>query len=181
MAQNLRNLVILVQPDLTKTLGDPGVIRSNIQISPEALKGLLYGAYIMFLGFDEMDEHIGIYDPEMDAYIGLSEEEFEEGPNMISKFNNAVAGLLDTDRTWTEVFRATFFGETLKPITMRYSAMIESVYPLNRPGGDFWILQFNDLEFLRGIVSVYQWFGLDPYHGGFIEHLHEGDENRVFV
>lgn len=58
MAQDLRIYNISIQPDISKTLDDPGVITDQIQLSFDALAGILNMAYVLFIRSEEMDQHI---------------------------------------------------------------------------------------------------------------------------
>ena len=162
MAQDLRIYNISIQPDISKTLDDPGVITDQIQLSFDALAGILNMAYVLFIRSEEMDQHISIQDYESAMYLRLPDHGFERGPHLVSHMNDRIKYGLQRG-PWKIAIENPLNDELQHNITMQYSCVFESIYPLDSPLKEIWILQFDDLEFLRGAISVCQWFNLDPH------------------
>ena len=165
-----------VQPNLRLTLNDPGVISNPINFHRKTFPGIIHMGNTLFGSIDEMNKHIRIYDPETD-YWQLTDDYLDNSPHDVSRMNRDITEDLDQGRTWTQAIELN--EELLHPITQKYTVMFTAKFPLDSPLKESLIVQFNDLEFLQGAISICQWFNLDPHDH--ITNLHEGDTAIEFT
>jgi hypothetical protein len=157
---------IQLQPDLTRTLNDPGIITFRLQLIPDQLDGIRAMARMLFEG--DTSDHLIMWLISLSQQINLVVPDRNE----VTVEFNADAGsemyhAIEEGLTWREAITYVF-PESSIPITQRYTAIFWSL--VNTLGI---IVQFDNLEFLQGAISMCQWFRLDWHQH--IADLHDGD------
>jgi hypothetical protein len=156
---------IQLQPDLTRTLNDPGIITFRLQLTPYQRDGIRAMAQMLFEG--ATSDHLIMWVISLDQQINLvvpdrNEVTVEFNADAVSEMYHAI----DEGLTWREAITHVFPNGI--PITQRYTAIFWSL--VNTLGI---IVQFDNLELLQGAISMCQWFRLDWHQH--ITDLHDGD------
>ena len=166
--------LISVQPDITKTLNDPGVITDTLQLDSETYMGILQMANCLFF---KDGNRIRILNVETGTVDPNDNDEIFDNKHYVTHVTGKVEKQLNDDLPWREAIEHPSNDELQRPITMRYSCMFNSAFP-EPLFQESWIFQFDDLKFLQGAISACHWYHLDPHKQ--IENLHDGDTEVAF-
>lgn len=164
---------ISVQPDIRKTLADPGVIVGTLQLDPETYMGIVQMAYCLF---HRPNAHIRILNIRTRIVDPIDVDRLDN-QHFVTHVTGPVIELLADDYPWRLAIEHPTNDELQRPITMRYSCMFQSAF-LGVQIQEYWIFQFDDLRFLQGAISACQWYHLDPHKQ--IRDLHDLDTEVVF-
>lgn len=156
---------IQLQPDLTRTLQDRDTILFPIYLTSSQLDGIRAMAHTLFEG--DTNDHLIVWLITLLHDVNLIVPERNQvtvdfNADAVSEMYHAI----EDGGTWRDAITYVFPDSV--PITQRYTAIFWSL--LNTLGI---IVQFDDLEFLQGAISLCQWFQLDWHQH--ITDLHDGD------
>jgi hypothetical protein len=156
---------ITIQPDLRRTIQDPGTITSILMLNLEQVLGIIAGVSITIEGRYALNEIINIVrlaNNEIMTTITFSHQIQDVGFCLLP--SSRASHLLDyynlsIQRGLTpQGFLATFINRSRLPISLDYWCIL--VQPEQRvPIG--LVVQFQTLGFLQGVISAFTWLGKD--------------------
>lgn len=154
---------ILVQPNVNRTLDNPGVRVFEMNLTPEQLAGIVLMARALFPG--AAFRHIGVYN--LQGLTSQLPPQLQVTQLIYEPFTERLNQYLGQGIPWRLAIRLTFPQSA--PITRRYTALLASL-----DGAITQYVQFDTPEFLQGAISVLKWFDIEPWDDQIMD-LHEND------
>lgn len=204
MNGRLKNYDISIQPDINKTLDDQGIITSQLQLNNQQILGIVHMCFALF--GEQSDVYITIEYVEGFALLNLTDDHIQDSQYMVADLDYETMNRIKNTDQWNPIIIdyldnrihqntealpedirtmlnrpeiQTLMNQQQNLITKRYSCITKSVFPVQEVDKDFWVIQFKDIVFLQGMISVCQWFNLNPYD--YITNLHQREEKVEFV
>lgn len=160
----VRSYRIRLQPNLERTLGEPGTIETTLDLTLDQYNGIRAMGFVLLGG--EANHHFEITDsygvfiqPMMPSSVTVSTARSEAD-------YFTIIDLLNQGNSWSDVIMQTVAEVALIPDNL--TGVFWDI--LTR---EFWVIQFETPQFLQGAISLCQWFGLN-WHDH-ITDLHNGN------
>jgi len=144
------------QPNLSKTLNDPGVQEEILRLPRENALGMILMAYTLFPCTQECQSHFEVY---------LGNELLNPAAIWSNNPEYTVAGL-PFGTEWKENWVAFLFTLSRDP-AKQYTILVKGK-------NDHILFQFDSLEFYQGLIKVLTWFRLHP--GDYLSQFHDYNE-----
>ena len=147
---------IHVQPNPNKTLDDPGVIDSLLDLTFEQFWGIHIMLRVLFPDdpvYENAYRHLEMYRPDYDHPI-MMEDDLDNYSVYVGPYTDYLDEQVRAGKPWRDVI----YEDPNNPDNDRYTAIfLGRDAPIRG-----YVLQFPSLEFLQGAISVLNWFRLDP-------------------